>query len=152
MKPLQSQPASLRHINMLAKLMDAQFTLPGTNIKFGLDALLGLVPGAGDISTFAVSGYMVMIMAKNGASGYVLARMILNILIDAIIGAVPLIGDLFDVAFKANLRNMRLMDQYYTEGRHRGSAWKVIFPILLLVFLIIVAIIYGVYKLIISLF
>jgi hypothetical protein len=152
MKSLQTQPASLRHINMLAKLMDAQFTLPGTNIKFGLDALLGLVPGAGDISTFAVSGYMVMIMAKNGASGFVLVRMILNILIDAIIGAVPIIGDLFDVAFKANMRNMKLMQQYYTEGRHRGSAWKLIIPILLIVFLIIVGIIYLVYKLIISLF
>jgi hypothetical protein len=152
MKSLQTQPASLRQINRLAKLMDAQFTFPGTNIKFGFDALLGLVPGAGDISTFAVSGYMVMVMSKNGASGFVLARMILNILIDAIFGAVPLIGDLFDVAFKANMRNMKLMDQYYTEGRHRGGAWKLIIPILLLVFLIIVAIIYGVYKLIIGLF
>jgi heme/copper-type cytochrome/quinol oxidase subunit 2 len=95
---------------------------------------------------------MVMIMAKNGASGFVLVRMILNILIDAIIGAVPIIGDLFDVAFKANMRNMKLMQQYYTEGRHRGSAWKLIIPILLIVFLIIVGIIYLVYKLIISLF
>jgi hypothetical protein len=152
MKSVQNQPASLRHINTLAKLMDAQFTIPGTNFRFGLDALLGLVPGVGDLSTFAVSGYMVMIMAKNGASGFVLARMIFNILIDAIIGAVPIIGDLFDVAFKANMKNMKLMQQYYTEGRHRGGAWKVIVPILLVVFLIIVAIIYGVYKLIASFF
>ena len=146
------QKSPLKHINVLAKLMDAQFTIPGTNVKFGLDAILGLVPGVGDLSTFAVSGYMVMIMAKNGASGFVLARMILNILIDAIIGAVPVIGDLFDVAFKANMKNMKLMQEYYTEGRHRGGAWKVIIPILLVVFLIIVAIIYGVYKLLVSIF
>jgi hypothetical protein len=95
---------------------------------------------------------MVVIMAKNGASGYIIARMILNILIDALIGAIPLIGDLFDVAFKANIRNMRLMREHYLEGRHRGSAWKVVIPILIVVLAIILGIIYLVYKLILSIF
>jgi hypothetical protein len=78
--------------------------------------------------------------------------MSLNILIDAIIGAIPIIGDLFDVAFKANMRNMRLMQQHYQEGRHRGSAAKVIVPVLIILFLIIVAIIWGVYKLLAAIF
>lgn len=139
-------------LDKLAKLMDAQFTIPGTNIRFGLDALIGLIPGVGDLSTFAISGYMLFIMAKNGASGFVLTRMVLNVLADAIIGAVPILGDIFDVAFKANIRNMRLMNQYYKEAKHRGSAWKVIVPVLIILFLIIIAIIWVVYKLLAMLF
>ena len=146
------QPRGLKDMDYLARLMDSRFKIPGTNIRFGLDALIGLIPGIGDLSTFAVSGYMIMIMAKNGANGYVLARMITNILVDAIVGAIPLLGDLFDVAFKANMRNMRLMQQYYQEGRHRGSAWKVVIPILIVVLLIIVALMYLVYKLLASIF
>jgi len=142
----------LKQLNYLAKLMDAQFRVPGTNFRFGLDGIIGLIPGAGDLSTFAVSGYMLWIMANNGASGFVLARMTFNILIDAIVGAIPILGDLFDVAFKANMRNMRLMQQHYEEGRHRGSAWKIIVPVLIVVFLIIIAIIWVTYKFLASLF
>jgi hypothetical protein len=117
-------------------------------MRFGLDGILGLIPGAGDLSTFAVSSYMLVIMAKNGASGFVMARMILNVLIDVAVGSIPLVGDLFDFAFKANMRNFKLMQEHYQEGRHRGSAWKVIIPILILLLLVIVAIIWGMYKLI----
>ncbi|HUS00835.1 MAG TPA: DUF4112 domain-containing protein [Chitinophagaceae bacterium] len=150
-KPVPLNP-SLNHIRSLAKLMDSKFMIPGTRIRFGLDALIGLIPGAGDLSTFAVSGYMVMIMAKNGASGFVLSRMIINILVDAIIGAIPFIGDIFDIAFKANNRNMRLMEQYYTLGKHRGSAWKAIIPILIIVLLMILGILWLTYKLLVAIF
>ena len=146
------QHPGLKNLNRLARLMDAQFRIPGTDIRFGLDGLIGLIPGAGDLSTFAVSGYMLWIMANNGASGYVLARMTINVLIDALLGSIPLLGDLFDIAFKANMRNMRLMQEHYEEGRHRGSAWKVIVPVLIILFLVIVFIIWGTYKLIASLF
>jgi hypothetical protein len=152
MAQINTPDRQLKHIDYLAKLMDSQFRFPGTNIRFGLDSLIGLIPGAGDLSTFAVSGYMLMIMARNGASGYVLARMVVNILIDAVFGMIPIIGDLFDVAFKANMRNMRLMQQYYRHGRHRGSAWKVIIPVLILLFLVIVTLIWLTYKLLASLF
>lgn len=148
----QPQQRGLKQLGHLAKLMDAQFRIPGTDIRFGLDGIIGLIPGAGDLSTFAVSGYMLWIMANNGASGYVLARMTVNILIDALIGAIPFIGDIFDIAFKANMRNLRLMQQYYEEGRHRGSAWKLIIPVLVIVFIIIIVIIWVTYKLIASLF
>jgi hypothetical protein len=137
----------LQSLETLARLMDAQFKIPGTAIRFGLDAIIGLIPGAGDLSTFAVSAYMVVIMARNGASGYVLARMILNVLIDAVIGSIPLIGDVFDVAFKANTKNMRLMRAHYKEGRYQGSALKVIIPVLIIVLLIIAGLIYVMYKL-----
>ena len=143
---------SIARLRGLAKLMDAQFRIPGTNFRFGLDGLLGLIPGAGDLSTFAVSGYMVMILAQNGASGFVLARMVLNILIDAVFGSIPLLGDIFDVYFKANIRNIKLMEEHYVEGRHRGGAWKVVVPVLLFVLLIIGLIIWGVWSLIAAVF
>ena len=143
---------SLKHIDYLARLMDAQFRVPGTNFRFGLDAIIGLIPGGGDLSTFAVSGYMLWIMAQNGASGYVLARMVLNVLFDTLIGSIPLIGDVFDVFYKSNMRNLRLMQEHYREGRHRGSAWKVIIPVLLVLFLIIVGVIWLTYRLLASLF
>ena len=138
---------ALKNIGRLAKLMDAQFKLPGTNYRFGLDGLLGLIPGAGDLSTLAVSGYMISIMAKNGASGYVIARMVVNVLIDALLGSIPFIGDLFDFVFKANLKNMKLMREHYQEGRHRGGAWKVVVPVLILLVLVVGFIIYLGYRL-----
>jgi len=152
MKEKSPPHPALKNLDQLAKLMDSKFKIPGTEIRFGLDSLIGLIPGVGDLSTFAVSGYMVWIMTKNGASGYVLARMILNILIDAVIGSIPLIGDIFDIAFKANIRNMRLMNEHFREGRHGGSAWKVILPVLIIVFLIIAGLIWLTYKLLSALF
>jgi hypothetical protein len=143
---------NLKGIDKLAKLMDAQFVIPGTKFRFGLDSLIGLIPGAGDLSTFAVSGYMLWIMAQNGASGFLLARMVMNILIDAVVGMVPVLGDIFDIAFKANMRNMRLMQEHYQEGRHGGSVWKLIIPVLIILFIIIVGIIWLSYKLLASLF
>ncbi len=151
MEQLTSQPG-LQDIEKLAKLMDAKFKIPGTNIRFGLDAIIGIIPGVGDLGTFAVSGYMLWIMANNGASGFLLARMVTNILIDAIFGMVPVLGDIFDVAFKANMRNMKLMQEHYAEGRHKGSAWKIILPVLIVLFVIIGGIIWLTYKLLAALF
>lgn len=145
-------PQELKGMEALARWMDARFRVPGTNIRFGLDGIIGLIPGVGDLSTFAVSGYLVLLMARNGAGGYVLARMILNIVVDAALGAIPLVGDLFDFVHKANVKNMQLMRQYYVDGRHRGSAWKVIVPVLLVLLLILAGIIWLLWRLISSLF
>lgn len=145
-------PSSLKGMEVIAKWMDAKFRVPGTDFRFGLDGILGLIPGVGDLSTFAISGYLVLLMAKNGAGGYILARMIMNIVIDASLGAIPVIGDLFDFVHKANVKNMKLMQQYYVEGRHRGSAWKVIIPVLIALLLILAGIIWLIYRLIVSIF
>lgn len=138
----------MKNLARLAKLMDSQFTIPRTNIKFGLDALIGLVPGVGDFATFLISGMMLSVLAKNGASGFVLARMTFNILLDALVGSIPILGDLFDVGFKANERNLKLMREHYLEGRHRGSALKVIIPILLLLLVVVGFIAWLSYKLV----
>ena len=139
-------------MDYIARLMDNKFVIPGTGFRFGLDGLLGLIPGVGDLSTFVVSGYLVLLMARNGASGYVLARMILNIVIDAGLGAIPVIGDLFDFVHKANTKNMRLMQQHYVEGRYQGSAWKVIIPVLIALLLVLAGIIWLIYRLIVAIF
>ena len=135
-----------KELDWLAKLMDAQFLVPGTNFRFGLDGIIGLIPGAGDLSTFAVSAYLLTIMARNGASGFVLARMVVNVLIDAVFGMIPIVGDLFDIAFKANMRNLKLMKEHYVEGRHKGGAWKVVLPVLLVLFVVVAAMIWAGYK------
>jgi len=145
-------PKNLKRLDTLATLMDAQFRIPGTSIRFGLDSIIGLIPGIGDLSTFTVSGYLMVLMARNGASGFVLARMAVNILVDALIGSIPVIGDLFDVTFKANIRNMRLLKEHYQEGRHRGSAAKVIVPVLIVLFALVCLILWGVYKLLAYIF
>jgi hypothetical protein len=137
---------ALKNMDRLSKLMDSQFRIPGTDFRFGLDGVLGLIPGAGDLSTLAVSGYMISVMAKNGASSYVIARMVLNVMLDALLGAIPFIGDLFDFVFKANVMNMKLMREHYQEGRHRGGAWKVIIPVLILLVAVVGVIIYLGYR------
>lgn len=145
-------PARLQYLTSLSNWMDSRFRIPGTNIRFGLDALIGLIPGVGDISTFAISGGLIMIMAQNGASGFVVARMALNVLIDAVMGMIPLLGDVFDVAFKANDHNLRLLEEHYMEGRHQGSAWWVVIPVLIILLLAVAAVVWGGYKLLAYIF
>ena len=97
-------------VRQLARLLDSAVRIPGTNIRVGLDALLGLIPGIGDAVGAALSGYIVLAAAKLGLPKSVLARMVLNLGIDTAVGAVPILGDLFDVAFRANTRNIALID------------------------------------------
>ena len=111
----------LRWVERVARLMDSQFRLPGTRFHFGLDPLLGLVPIVGDLSTTAVSVALLLTMLRHGASGAVVVRMALNILVDTLVGAIPLLGNVFDFAFKSNERNVALLRRHYAEGRHRGS-------------------------------
>ncbi len=137
MKTASEEKSAIANVESMAKWMDSRFTIPGTDIKFGFDALIGLIPGVGDFATLLISGYMITILAKNGASKFLVARMALNVVIDAVLGSVPIIGDIFDVAFKANIRNTKLMREHYVEGRHKGGAWKVIVPVMLLLTLVV---------------
>lgn len=152
MRSKQTPQPGLKNLDALAKLMDAQFRIPGTNIRFGMDALIGLIPGVGDFSSFLISAYMVSLAINKGASGFVLARMILNISVDALVGAVPILGDIFDVAFKANQRNIKLLQQHYTEGRHQGGARKVIIPVVIVLLVLLAGLLWLCYKVIVWLF
>ena len=111
----------LRWVEHVSRLMDSQFRLPGTRFRFGLDPVLGLVPIVGDLSTTLVSVALLVTMLRHGASGAVAVRMALNILIDSIVGAVPILGNIFDFTFKSNERNVALLRRHYAEGRYQGS-------------------------------
>ena len=148
----QTNSKRLRNLNRLARLMDAQFSIPGTKIRFGFDGIIGLIPGVGDLASLAISGYLISSAAKNGASQFVIARMVFNSAVDAIIGSIPVLGDIFDVAFKANMRNVRLLQQHYGEGRHRGSAKKVIIPVVILLLVLFAGFVWLCYKLIVWVF
>ena len=148
----QSATPLIRKLNALARLMDTQFRIPGTKIRFGFDGLIGLIPGVGDLITLAISTYLISSAIKNGASGFVVARMVVNTGIDAIIGAIPVLGDIFDVAFKANMRNMRLLQQHFGEGRHQGSAGKVIIPVVIGLLAMFASLVWLTYKLVMWVF
>jgi len=102
---------SLDKFKALAALMDTAFHIPGTRIRFGVDSLLGLIPFVGDIVGTAIGSYIVKSAADFGVPRIVQRHMMLNLWIDFLIGLVPFAGDLLDVAWKANTRNVALMEQ-----------------------------------------
>lgn len=89
--------------------------IPGTNVRFGFDAVLGIIPGLGDVAGAVMGSYLILLGSRLGAPRSVLARMVLNVAVDALAGVIPLAGDLFDVAWKANTRNMALLDRYMEQ-------------------------------------
>ncbi len=101
--------SEIEQLEWLANLMDSAIIIPGTDIRMGLDSLVGLIPGIGDTITMAVSGYIIHRARKHGVSPMILGRMSYNVFIDWIIGIVPFVGDAFDVGWKANIKNVELL-------------------------------------------
>lgn len=99
-------------IDALSKLLDVAFVLPGTNIRYGIDGLIGLIPVVGDLLTTAVSLWIVREARALGAPKHVVARMLGNVAVDGVVGLVPFAGDAFDVMFRANVRNMRILKKW----------------------------------------
>lgn len=121
-RPIDVGPEA-QGIARLAWLLDSCFRVPGTKFRFGLDALIGLVPGLGDVVGVLFSGYILKEAWRLGASKSLLAHMALNIGIEGLVGAVPLLGDLFDMVWKANQRNMRLLQGHLSDpARTRRSS------------------------------
>jgi hypothetical protein len=96
----------------LARVLDTGFTIPGTGIRFGLDAILGLIPGGGDLAGAALSSVIVLMALRQGVPAAVLWRMVGNVAIDTAIGTVPVLGDIFDFVWKSNSRNAELLERY----------------------------------------
>ncbi len=145
----------LRWVDSFSRVLDTKFRIPGTDMRFGLDFILGLVPGAGDILSLGLSGTLVATMARHGASPLLVARMLVNVVLDAFVGAIPILGNIFDLVYKANYRNAELMREYYEEGKHQGSVWPVVLAVIgvivLLMFLLVFFTI-KVFELILGLF
>jgi len=112
---------SLARLEALAKLMDGAFVIPGTTIRFGLDGIIGLIPVAGDLLAGLVSTYLIWEAKQLGAPRWLIARMLANTLLDTAVGSVPVLGDAFDVLFRANMKNMALLRRYLErKGYRRG--------------------------------
>ena len=114
-----SRRASLNRIDMLATMLDTAFVLPGTDVRFGVESLLRLLPGAGDVLASALSCYLLYEARQLGVPRLLLARMAGNVIIEAIFGAVPIAGDAFDIFFRANRRNVALLREHFARTGYR---------------------------------
>lgn len=132
---------SLRRARALATLLDDAIRIPGTSVRFGIDPIVGLVPGLGDLLGGAASIYIILEAARAGASSSVLLRMSINVGIDTVVGSLPVLGDLFDFAWKSNTRNVRLLSRHIEAPAQTRRASTALVVILIAA---IVAVIVGV--------
>ncbi|HEY9736502.1 MAG TPA: DUF4112 domain-containing protein [Trichocoleus sp.] len=103
---------NLNRIRRISRIMDTAIGIPGTRFRIGLDPILGLVPGAGDLISTSVSAYVLFLAARFRLPGNVLRKMAFNIALESVVGTVPLVGDLFDAAYKSNVRNLALLEEH----------------------------------------
>jgi hypothetical protein len=111
-----------------AWVFDELFRIPGTQFRFGLDAIIGLVPGVGDLAVSGVGAYALLLAFRLRAPAAVLARMLGNIAVDTLIGSIPLIGDIFDMTWKANTKNRRVLEAWLDDPARaeRRSKWAIV--------------------------
>jgi hypothetical protein len=127
----------LARARALTRLLDSAAGIPGTSLRFGLDPILGLVPGLGDVAGAVLSGYVVLLASRHGAPTTVIVRMLGNVVIDTVGGTVPVIGDLFDAGWKANSRNLALLERHLgqstaTKRASRAVVWGTVAALVLL--------------------
>jgi hypothetical protein len=154
-KPDVRLSGRLKWVEKISYLLDERFRIPGTKFRFGLDPILNLIPVAGDLSGFVLSAALILTMAKNGASSRIVALMSVNALLDATIGAIPILGQVFDFFYKANSRNIRLLKEHYEEGKHQGSGkgvWITALVVLIVLFFIFIFLIWKVLEWVVSWF
>jgi hypothetical protein len=120
-----------QRLEKLAWILDSVIPIPGTNWRIGLDGLIGLIPGVGDISAGAISTYILYQALRMGVPTMVVGRMLLNIVMESVVGVIPFFGDIFDFAFKANKRNVELLREYVDQPDtvKRRSTFTVIITI-----------------------
>ena len=104
--------ATLNRIRKLSRLMDTAIGIPGTRFRIGLDPIIGLIPGAGDLISTAFSAYIIYLATRLDIPGKDLRKMLFNIGLEAVAGTVPLVGDFFDAYYKSNIRNLAILEQH----------------------------------------
>ena len=130
---------SLARVRALSRVLDTAIHIPGTSLRFGLDALIGLVPGVGDVVGAGMSGFIILSAARLGSPVPVLLRMLLNVGIDTIVGAVPLLGDIFDAAWRANTRNTALLERHLAAPAATRRASVVVVAGIIVALILLVA-------------
>jgi hypothetical protein len=103
-------------VRVLSKLLDNSIPIPGTGYTIGLDPIIGLIPGIGDLLGAVLSGYIILEAARAEVPAFTLARMLVNVGVDTLVGAVPALGDVFDAAWKSNTKNVALLDRHLARG------------------------------------
>jgi Domain of unknown function (DUF4112) len=134
-------------IDSISSLLDNQFRIPFTQIRFGVDFLIGLIPTVGDWLSFGISAGLVFSMMRRGIGVGMLVKMLGNITLDATVGSIPILGDLFDLRYKANRRNVALLKQYYVENPNPPAAKRSFFIIAIVFLAVLAAIVVGMWLL-----
>ncbi|MEG4533534.1 DUF4112 domain-containing protein [Microcoleus sp. D2_18a_D3] len=141
--PSQSHVASLRRLRRISHLLDNAIPIPGTKYRIGLDPILGLIPGGGDLISSIFAGYVVFKSAQMGVPQETLVKMATNIVFDTVAGTVPVAGDLLDVAWKANVKNIELLDAHLGSPEQGKKAdWLFVAALLLGLMLIVGGVIF----------
>ena len=133
-------------IDKISSLLDNQFRIPFTQVRFGVDFLIGLIPTAGDWLSFGISSLLVFSMMRRGIGVGMLLKMLGNITLDATVGSIPIVGDLFDLHYKANRRNVDLLKAYYVENPNPPAAKRSFFIVFILFFSILIGFLFLVFK------
>lgn len=117
-----AQSSNLKDMEALARLLDSRFTVPGLNMKYGIDGIIGLIPGIGDAFTAVLGLYIISRSAALGGSIFLIFRMLFNLLIDVTLGAIPLLGDFFDFAFRSNAKNVKMLIKHMDKQNRKAEA------------------------------
>lgn len=141
-QPSAKLPAEVRILDVMSDLMDSRFRIPGTKIRFGLDALIGLIPGLGDIVSYAMGSALIIGMVRQGATVNMVMRMLWNLGLDTLIGIFPVLGDVFDVWFKSNRRNYHIFRDYVTDKKEVRSIWPVLLMVIIGIIGILILLLY----------
>jgi hypothetical protein len=111
----------------LARALDARFGIPGTPLRFGWDSIIGLIPGIGDAAGGILGSYGLYVATRLGAPPVVMARMLFNVALDLVLGTVPVLGDMFDLAWRSNLRNLALLERWLERPHETGRRSAALF-------------------------
>lgn len=136
----QKRAKDFAWIERMSTLLDNKFSIGG--FKFGLDPLLNLIPYAGQFVSFGMSLALIVVMIRNGAGSKVAVKMLWNVLSDALLGSIPLIGYVFDFFNKANKRNVQLLKEHYFEEKHQGSAKGLLTTLFIIIVLLCIGVFY----------
>jgi hypothetical protein len=138
----QEDRSKLKWVEQLSYLMDEKFRLPGTNFRFGVDPILNLIPYAGGFTGLIISAALILTMAKHGASSRIIVLMAINVFLDATIGSIPVLGHIFDFFYKANKKNIRLLQEHYYEGKHQGSGKNILLVAIIVLVILFILFVY----------
>jgi hypothetical protein len=146
-KPTASADAEPRLVfaRFLAELLDQRFTIPGTSIRIGLDPIIGLIPGVGDTLANLAGSAILLVGAQFRLSKVVLLRMALNVALNTLIGAIPVVGDLFSIWFRSNVRNARLLELHATRHAQKAAPadWLFVMTVIAGLLLLLIGVVVG---------